>query len=120
VRNGSGVNPLTLSASGVPRTGRNWSLSLDATGHAPATVVFEGRAGAATGPVVRAGELLIDLASPLFFRALVPHSGGPTGLTIAIPTDTALCGLSGHFQGAVLGAPGPELSNALDVTIGSP
>ena len=112
--------PSLVWLAGPPLPGETWDLTLDATGHAPGVATLEGRALPSSGTILGGGELLIDVTSALVARRTVPHTGGPTPLSLALPPDAALCGRTASFQGLVFGLPGPRLGNALDVTVGAP
>lgn len=118
VRNGSGVNPLTLRQSAEPLVGRLWKMTLDCSGHAPGLASIGAFDRPLTGLATSAGEALVDSASPRFFLHTLNHSGAPVRSWTAIPPDPALIGRVLYVQGLCYGAPGAQLSNALDVIIG--
>ncbi len=119
VRNGSGVNALRLHAAETPRLGRTWSVDLDCGQHSPGLAVVIGTGAAASGSVTRAGELLIELSgSSRLLLALGSHGGGEVTFDLRLPDDPQLLGLEASLQAVCLGAPGPELSNALDIVLG--
>lgn len=120
VRNGSGVNPVILSQDVQPNIGSSWTLSLDATGHAPGVAIVTAWSGASEGTFVAAGEVLVDAGSTRFFLGMAAHAGDVATFPIAIPNTTLLVNLQMHVQGLVLGAPGATLGNALGVVIGRP
>jgi len=55
---------------------------------------------------------------PRLFRFAAAHNGTPTFFLRSIPSDAALIGMRLHVQAVCTGAPGPQLSNALDVVVG--
>jgi len=116
-RNGTGVNPVTLTNVGPPTLGGIWSADLDCSAHAPGlagVVIFD---APATGPIIGAGEILVS--GSLLLRRYQPHAGGTVTFSEPIPNDLGFCGLVAHAQGLCLGRPpGPGLTNALDLQIG--
>ena len=115
-RNGSGVNPMSLSSVTPPRLGLSWSTSLDCSAHAPGLAGLYVFQLPAAGAPTAFGELLVGGAR--YARFLQAHSSSTAMFGEVIPTDVMLCGLTASAQGACLGAPGPRLSNALDLTLG--
>ena len=116
-RNGTGVNPQTLTGLSVPRLGSVWSTSLDCSANAPGPALVFVFQQAGNGPVTSLGEILVSGSRVV--RFLQGHTGGPTAFSALVPTDLSLCGRLATAQGACLGAPGPQLSNALDLVLGS-
>ena len=117
-RNGSGLNPETLSSAALPVLGSTWTADLDCSGHAPAVAVLAGARGPRSGLFLNSGELLIDLSQRLFFLEQL-HGGATAGFSIPLPNDPSFCGFQAHVQGLCIGAPGNRLSNALDLVLGS-
>lgn len=118
VVNGSGANPVALQALTVPTIGAALDLEIDAAGHAPNFVgVFAFSDPLAPLPTP-AGELMVHPGSSPLFQLARPHLGGPTSLNGSIPLNSALCGRTIHAQGVILGAPGPRLTNALQISVG--
>ena len=93
-------------------------MSVDATGHAPSSVVVFAHRGSLTGFPTAIGELLVDIGSPAVFALTAPHSGGLTPLSGTVPLSPALCGTTLFAQALILGAPGPQLTNGLELTVG--
>jgi hypothetical protein len=118
MRNGSGVNPLVLGEHGQPTLGQPWTLTLDCAHHAPGLAAVAGYERPLPARASPAGEVLVDLTSRRFFLLSAAHVGAPVSFTRPIPPAAALLGMQLHVQGLVTGAPGPRLSNALDVVIG--
>jgi len=117
VRNGSGQNPLTLTQAADPAFASTWSLTLDASGHAPGPAILVGYSQPLAGQATPWGERLVGGTALFQLRAL--HAGGPTPFQLGLPPlDLSLIDLPVHVQGLVLGAPGAQLSNALDVVVG--
>jgi len=116
-RNGTGLNPRTLTQSAEPQLGRLWKTTLDCSGHAPGLAILGAFTRPHPGLLTPAGEALVDPSSRLFLHAR-PHSGTPVTRWTAIPPDPALLGRLLHVQALCTGAPGPQLSNALDVIVG--
>ena len=117
-RNGSGVNPLTLVNRGRPDLGTPWACDLVCTGHASGLGLLWAYERPANGPLVAVGQLLVDPTSPRLFRLSAPHAGGTLRFVAPVPLDPALCGRTAALQGLCQGAPGPRLSNALDLRLG--
>ena len=67
---------------------------------------------------VPGGELLVNVTGTLLASATTVHFGNAVPFSFGIPDDPSLCGLEAFSQGVVRGAPGYELSNALDPTVG--
>jgi hypothetical protein len=116
VRNGSGSNPLTLASVNPPGLGESWDTSLDCTGHAPATAALVVHGSPRTGPLTSFGEVLVG--GPRILRLVQPHAGSAVAFSQPVPADVTLCGLQVYSQGSCSGAPGLQLSNALDLVVG--
>lgn len=114
-RNGSGMNPSTLTGS-APRLGLDWQTSLDCSAHAPGIAGLYVYQLPANGTPTAFGELLISGAP--YARFVQAHTGTSVGFVEPLPTDIGLCGLTATVQGVCLGTPGPRLSNAIDVVLG--
>jgi len=116
-RNGSGVNPHTLSQSAEPVFGSPWTATLDCSGHQPGMAFVFGASEATSGMLTPWGEALVG--GDFFFFLQAPHLSGPAALPSAVPPyDLALIDLPVHIQGLCTGRPGYRLSNALDIVIG--
>lgn len=119
LRPGSGVNPLTFRALDLPRWGSRLRLEID-TGSFPPTGIVGALfyASAASGPLTRHGEVLVDPTSPLLFH-MQRQASTPTELfTFSLPHTSRLCGLRASGQAFLLGPSGLELSNGLDLVFG--
>jgi hypothetical protein len=117
VRNGRGVNPVTLSQASPPTWGSTWSATLDCTGHAAGLAFVFGYSQPAKGLLTSVGELLVSGSRTFWLQSV--HNSGPTTLQATLPPySVALIDLPVYIQGACTGAPGIQLSNALDVVIG--
>ncbi|MAB79648.1 MAG: hypothetical protein CMJ89_09895 [Planctomycetes bacterium] len=47
------------------------------------------------------------------------HAGNVLSFNLPLPSNVSLCGRMGYAQGLILGgAPGPQLTNALDLVVG--
>ncbi len=117
-RNGSGINPRTLTSSSPPALGTTWTSTLDCSAHSGGIAALVGAAAPALGPVLDAGQLLIDLAGPLYATLVQVHTGRPLVFSQPIPAATTLCGTPAFVQGICFGVPGAKLSNALDLILG--
>jgi hypothetical protein len=116
VRNGEGINPLSLENHSLPVIGGTWASELDCAGHASGLSVLLVRSLPASGIVIGYGELLI--AGTTYFRAIELHSGDAVTYRRDIPNQLSLVGLGACVQGLCTGAPGAQLSNALDLVLG--
>ena len=119
IRDGLGLNPRTLSTQSPARAGLPWEVELDCEGHAPGLAVVVGSSSASSGVITSAGELLID-ASPgrRVFTIVTSHAGDVQTLGTTLPRDVSFCNYAIYVQGKCTGAPGPTLSNALDLVLG--
>jgi len=116
VRNGSGVNPLTLSQASEPVIGTTWSATLDCSGHASGVAAILGFSAPTAGLFSPFGEQLVT--GNRIFVLSAPHASGPTLLQGNVPNKMELIDLPVFVQGMCTGAPGTRLSNALDVLVG--
>ena len=117
-RNGSGVNASLLTSITDPVLGQDWETDVDTAGHAPAFAALEVFGSGLNGTFLSGGELLVDLSSPFLLGVIQFHFGGIERFSITLPPDASLFGLGASTQAAVFGAPGYELSNALDLVVG--
>jgi len=112
-----GANPLTLSQASEPVFGATWQPTLDCSGHASDIAILRAYSRPSAGLFTSAGEVLVG--GSLFFHGQAVHLSGPTPFPVAVPPATfALIDLPLFVQGLCSGAPGPQLSNALDVVVG--
>ena len=119
MRNGSGVNPLTLRQTAPPSVGHHWKMILDCRGHAPGLAYVAGFGAPLAGHPTPAGELLVDaFASRRLFWLVAPHSGVPVPFATLVPRNVGLIGRALFVQVLCTGAPRMQLSNALDVILG--
>ncbi|MEW6072794.1 MAG: PKD domain-containing protein [Planctomycetota bacterium] len=120
-RNGTGVNPLVFSSLTDPVLGATWMAAIDAAGHPAAGLTMVAMYDAPLDPLLTAfGEILVAFP-PLgaFLYASLAFSGGGTAThAIPVPADLALLGFVAYTQGVILGGAGPELTNAVDLTLG--
>lgn len=114
-RNGSGSNPLTLASVQPPQLGATWVTNLDCTAHAPGLAFLFVYDSPASGPFTRYGEILVGGSRVLLTSQ--PHAGSIATFSVAVPPSVALCGRRAYSQGVCGGAPGPRLSNALDLVL---
>jgi hypothetical protein len=120
VRNGSGANPVVLEQDGPPEVGSTWTLSVDASGHAPGMALVSAWSGPAQGSILPVGEVLVDTGSTRYFLGIAPHAGGVASFPIAVPNSLLLVNLELHVQGLVTGAPAATLTNALAEVVARP
>ena len=118
VRNGSGLNSSLFGRVSDPVLGASWDTDLDASGHAAAIAAVLVYEQPFSGVFVAGGELLLDLTSPSVLQLVLSHTGNVVRFSSAVPLDGSLFGFGVSAQGVVFGAPGYELSNALDLTLG--
>jgi len=116
-RNGS--NPRLLTGTVLPVIGSNWPLQLNCSGHDSSGTAF---VFAYERPLrfhfMDAGDILVDPRSPQLFSLRALHHGGTANFSVAIPDRIQLCGMRFSTQGACVGAPGTQLSNAIDAVLG--
>lgn len=118
IENGAGVNPLTLSNQNLPRIGLPFTVDLDCSAHAAHFGAWFGASGpVGSGVMLSLGEYLLP-PGPLVFVVSGAHGGGAISFTQVLPNNIALCGRVVTTQGLCLGAPGAQLSNALQATAG--
>jgi hypothetical protein len=119
--NGSGVNPVCMGSTAPPVLGSTWNVTINPTSH-PGGAGFSGLliySDSANGPIIAAGELLVDLTSTHFQTALVASNGLLDTILLPIPADAALLGRTGTAQGFTFSlAAGAVLCNAEIVTLG--
>ena len=117
-RNGSGINSACYTSS-LPRIGSTCVIDVDHSAHPGATFTYVlGYMGSASGLVLGAGEVLVDLASPKVCASVIASSGTSDTHSFVIPDDPLLVGRTIATQAAIFGGPGPELCNAIDVVLG--
>jgi glucose/arabinose dehydrogenase len=118
VRNGGGTNASCYSSTSLPVLGNAWTVAVDASAHPGATLSFVVAYGApASGTLIGAGEILLDLAGTKLFALARPSSGLVDDFRVAIPCDSALVGMTAYTQALILGG-APQLCNAVDATVG--
>ena len=117
-RNGTGANPSTLTTVSTPVLGGPWTASLDCSAHAPASAVYLGYTRPRDPIALSFGELLVDPSSGQAVLRIEPHVGNTVDFDFVLPNDPTLCGAQLFTQGLCLGAPGDQLSNALDLRAG--
>lgn len=119
--NGSGVNPICFGSTLPPVLGNPWNLTINATVH-PGGAGFSGvlcYAGSASGPVIAAGELLVDLTSTSFGSTILVSTGFIDTFSIPIPGEAVFLGRTGTCQGFTYSAAiGALLCNAENVMLG--
>ena len=119
-RNGAGTNTVCLVSVTDPVLGEDWIATVDATGHpgALATVILAYDLPL-TGLPTPWGELLVSpeaLGGTLAATSTV-FGGGLNVHTVPLPADASLATLTAYTQALIVGG-GPELCNAVDVTLG--
>jgi hypothetical protein len=118
LRFGAGVNPFSLTASGVPRLGSPWSATLHCDDVSPGLAFLFFFSEPANGRFVPAGEVLVDLGSLRLVTLARPHAGDARSFDLVVPPDLLLCGLTATCQGLCIGTGEARLSNAIDVRFG--
>ena len=116
VRDGSGLNPESLSSVSMPIVGASWNVDLDCTPHGTGFALFFVFALPGSGLITPFGEVLVA-GSQLFARVRA-HAGSLALFSQSIPNNPSLVGFEATAQGLCTGAPAPQLSNALDVVLG--
>ena len=125
VRNGSGVNPVSLSAFSRPVLGQTWTAALDCVGQGASVAELRAHRFAAAGTLTPFGEVLVG--GPLVQRARAVPTSSRAIFAWDLPYDPSLLGLEVHVQGQCWSttATGPKLlylhgmlSNALDLVLG--
>ena len=120
-RNGTGVNVPCFTNVTPPTLGGIWTSRVDHQHHhgASSTIVVAYGDGV-TGPVIRAGEILLDLTSPKYFTHTVISSLGGANLhSIPVPNEVSLSGFNVATQALILGGGRAELCNAIDLVLGA-
>lgn len=117
-RNGWNSNPRNFSSLNAPVLGTTWRSTLDCAGHSPGLAVLVAAGRASVDTPLDFGQLLVDLAGPVYATLVQVHAGGAVTFDQPVPSATSLCGTPVFFQGACSGAPGWQLSNALDLILG--
>jgi hypothetical protein len=116
MRNGSGVNTVALREKSEPAIGTIWRAALDCRGQAPGFALLGFYRDADLGVATPAGEVLVGGDPLVVFRTA--HTGNQVRFDVLIPPSVSLVNLQLHAQGLCTGAPGPRLSNALDMLVG--
>jgi len=115
IRNGSGVNPVLLTATDSPVVGSTWEVRVDCRGFNEGVIIHLAVDRPVDGSMAgRLGERLIDWSRPRMLRAVVRHHGELTKVLYAVPADARLVGLPFYSQAHVTGRGGAKLTNALD------
>jgi len=116
-RNGGGGNTVCFTNQSEPIVGASWDTLVTTSGHPGATmsliVAFQ---GPSSGIILPAGELLVDLTSPLLAASAMATSGADLH-SLAVPLNASIIGAVAYTQAVILGG-GFELCNALDATVG--
>ena len=114
---GSGLNPLVYTGT-PPTVNATWVGTVDVSSFAGATTtLLLGYAAEDAGTLLAAGEVLVDLSSPLLFRANAGVSGGTSTHSVLVPNDPGLIGRVAFTQVLVLGG-GARLTNGVKLRIG--
>ncbi|HED64420.1 MAG TPA: hypothetical protein ENJ09_02585 [Planctomycetes bacterium] len=122
VFNGSGTNPLILTATTTPRLGQVWSVDLDCAGADPTKLAYWRISFLPPLPMPKAdppriGELLIETTGMgrVFFA---PHGGGVVQLGgFPLPFDLSFYGMCWNLQGLCGDTPQCYYSNGLTQTM---
>lgn len=116
-RNGSGVNPSVYHSVNLPRIGTVWTATVDTTGHPGTTFSYQlGFDAPLAGLATAFGELLVDPAAQNLTLNLAFPIFGIATHNNSIPNDAGLIGFLSYTQAAIFGS-GPELTNAIDLTL---
>lgn len=116
-RNGSGLNPACLGASGGPVLGTVWTPTVDAAVRPSAVSTWILAYGLPLdGATTPWGELLVA-GAPLLTSS-VASTGGLDAHALAVPNAPGLAGFTAHAQAVVVGGGGATLCNALDLVLG--
>ncbi|MAB79506.1 MAG: hypothetical protein CMJ89_09160 [Planctomycetes bacterium] len=116
VRNGSGINPETFSSWSLPNLGGTWVSGVDCSQHAAGAAALLVYRSALSGFQTPVGELFV--AGAPVFSMVKFHNSLPTYFTAAVPANLAFLGHEASAQALCTGAPGIQLTNALDITLG--
>ena len=116
-RNGAGINPTGYSSLDLPRIGQTWTTQVDhgGTGTLTQTYVF---LDGATGLVLFAGEVLVDIGGPALFTTSQASAGTADTHLVPVPSLLGLVGVTLASQALVVSGPVIQLQNALDPTFG--
>lgn len=118
--NGSGANPLALSAGDAPHVGQVWSVVVDKA-TAPSTLVtrVQVQAGALAAPQsLPTGELLLDLTTATLATSLQVSAAPSDAHAFPIPAVISAIGQTVYAQALLGGPSGAQLTNALAATVG--
>ncbi len=118
--NGSGTNPICLSALTNPQLGQPFNLQIDASGH-PGGAGLSGvliYASPHQIPTIH-GELLVDLGSPQYGFLIGSSGGGLDVHSLTPPADPAFFGNTATAQGFTFSVSSTVLCNALNLTLGA-
>ena len=119
VRNGSGINPMMLTNLTLPVLGETWIAEIDCAGHAPSVCALVGGDMPVSGYVIGIGEILVDFISGTeYFFTILPHNTDVRTFSYPLPLDTAFAGVPIYTQGLVLGDPGGNFLNGIDLLLG--
>jgi hypothetical protein len=118
-RNGNGSNPACLSALGNPVLGHPWTLRVSAgpAGRLTGILIYDLPHAGIPTPF---GQLLVrppGQGGRQLFTATASSGGVHASYSLSLPLDVALVGLASTVQGIVIGPPGTQLCNALDVVL---
>jgi len=118
LQNGSGINRNCFAGISAPVLGGTWSVSVDASTHAGATLTgFVVHPAPSMGSLLSGGELLVDLSTPQLLIQLGATSGGVDTYDNTVPNDPTLSGFTAFAQAFVLGN-GYELCNSMQIQLG--
>ena len=115
---GAGVNPFTLTGSGLPELGSPWRATLHCNGVSPGRASLFFFAAPSSGRFVVAGEVLVDLSSPHLLTLARAPASAARSVDLVRPPDLLLCGATATCQGLCIGSGEARLSNAIDLRFG--
>ena len=113
-----------VSADLAAQTSPPPQLLFPVTGVPAAAAAWDLREKAADPAIVRSEFVRVDASALLRLsgkrlqKTVLPHSGNVVSFAAQVPNDTSLCGLRVYAQGVIVGSPGVQLSNRLDLVLG--
>lgn len=114
--NGAGVNPVVYRSVNRPTLGTTWDAEIEGVPGATNTVLLAYPAPSA-GPLVAAGEVLVQLGSSRLLSSTQAIVGGTSLHSTALPNDPGLIGVSIFTQGFEFGPGVRQLTNAVELRL---